>query len=356
MRPTRRTLLKLIPAVVAAPAVRAADVPATAALLKARVAGRGVGLVAVQVQGDHVAVEAQGVARQGDASALRAGAWFEIGSITKTFTALLLADAVVRGEFKLDGAVQDAVPGMVLRDSAGEPIRWVDLATHRSGLPRLPSNMAPKAGTDPYDDYREADLLAFLTAYKPTVARGGRWEYSNLGFGLLGHALGRAAGSNYAQALTSRVLQPLGLADAALAMPGRSIERLVGGHDAERRPVPHWHFDVLAGAGALVMPGAALGRYAQAACGVIDTPLREAFALCLREHAPGPGPINPIGLAWLLAPLNGRRVFNHDGGTAGFASSLWLDPQRQRAAAVLSNAAVEVNDLALNLLDASVRE
>jgi hypothetical protein len=111
---------------------------------------------------------------------------------------------------------------------------------------------------------------------------------------------------------------------------------------------------VLAGAGALVMSGAMLGRYAQAAMGLIDSPLREAFALAETERAPGPAPINPIGLAWVIAGLNGRRVLSHDGGTAGFSSSLWLDPTRQRAVAVLANAFIEIDDLALHLLDESV--
>jgi CubicO group peptidase (beta-lactamase class C family) len=94
-------------------------------------------------------------------------------------------------------------------------------------------------------------------------------------------------------------------------------------------------------------------RYADAAIGGYEHPLRDAFALCLQRRADGPGPINPIGLAWLLAPLNGRTVFNHDGGTGGFSSSLWLDPSRGRATVVLANAQVPVNDLALHLLDGS---
>jgi len=327
----------------------------TAAMLRTRLAERGVGLVAVQVDGERVDVRVQGRARQADATALRPDALFEIGSITKTFTALLLADAVVRGDLRLDGAVQDALPaGTPLRDAAGDPIRWIDLATHRSGLPRLPPNMAPSKPADPYNGYGETQLLEFLRDYTPNRARGARYEYSNLGFGLLGYALGHAAGTGYPALLAGRVLQPLALTDAHLALPGRRFERLVDGHDALRRPVAHWQQDVMASAGGLVMSGASLGRYAQAAIGNIDTPLREAFLLCEREHAPGPAPINPIGLAWLLAPLNGRTVLNHDGATAGFSGSLWLDPQRRRAVAVLSNAAVEVGDLALHLLDDSI--
>ncbi len=362
----RRTLLKLAPAGAAVAlgwpsAVGALETAPTEALLRARNQDRGVGLVAVQVQGERVDVNVQGLAHVDAPEALRDDALFEIGSITKTFTALLLADAVVRGLFALIDPVEAALPqGSRLRDAAGAPIRWVDLATQRSGLPRLPGNLLPAEPNDPYNDYGEPQLLAFVRSFAPSVERGARYEYSNLGFGLMGYALGRAMGSDYPRALMSRALQPLGLTDAYLALPGRNFDRLPGGHDAGRVPVPPWHFDVLAGAGGLVMTGAMLARYAQAALGVRDTPLREAFALALREHAPGPGPgPGPSekiaqGLAWKRVSLKGRALLNHDGGTFGFSSSLWLDPSRQRATAVLSNAAIEVDDLTLHLLDESL--
>jgi D-alanyl-D-alanine-carboxypeptidase/D-alanyl-D-alanine-endopeptidase len=355
---TRRRLLRALPCVaaigVAATALkaRALDRDKTDALLKARLAEQGVGLVVVQVDGPRVELAAAGQARDG--VALHDDALFEIGSITKTFTALLLADAVVRRRFALDDPIENALPGVQLRDAGGAPIRWVDVATHRSGLPRLPTNMAPKDPADPYADYDEARLLDFLRGHKASVARDTRWEYSNLGFGLLGYALARVDDTTYSKLLGERALAPLGMARTSMALPGRTIDGLVDGHDAQRRPVPHWRFDVLMGAGALVMPAADLARYAQAALSPASTPLGEAFALAEREHGAGPSAINPIGLAWVRAPLNGRLVLTHDGGTAGFSSSLWLDPQRRRATAVLANAMTDVNDLALHLLDASV--
>jgi serine-type D-Ala-D-Ala carboxypeptidase/endopeptidase len=359
----RRILLKLAPAGAAvalgwtgaARALDARETGPTDALLRARIQDRGVGLVAVHVQGEQVDLNVQGRARVDAPEALRGDALFEIGSITKTFTALLLADAVVRRQLALTDPVEAALPdGSTLRDAAGAPIRWVDLATQRSGLPRLPGNLRPSMPSDPYNDYGEPQLLAFLRDFVPSVERGARCEYSNLGFGLMGYALGRALGSDYPRALASRVLQPLGLTDAYLALPGRNFDRLAGGHDAERLPMAHWHFDMLAGAGALVMTGAMLARYAQAALGVRDTPLREAFALARGEHAPGQSEKTSLGLAWMRVSLNGRTLLNHDGGTFGFSSSLWLDPSRRRAAAVLSNAAVELDDLTLHLLDASL--
>lgn len=328
--------------------------PAVDRLLQERVALQGVGLLAVQTEGARAVLTAAG-RETTEGAPLREQAWFEIGSITKTFTALLLADAVVQRQFALGDPVEAALPdGLRLRDSTDAPIRWIDLATHRSGLPRLPTPMAPANPADPYADYGEAQLLDFLRSYRSGQPRDQRWAYSNLGYGLLGYALGRAAGSSYAALLQQRVLGPLGLKDTALQGRQPAPAALVPGHDVQGRAVPHWHFDVMAPAGGLVMSGASLARYAQAAVGAVPHPLQEAFALTRGRHGDGPGPANPVGLAWLHAPLKGRTVFNHDGGTFGFSSSLWLDPDRARATAVLANAMVDVKDLALHLLEPGI--
>lgn len=322
--------------------------PALEPLLKARLQQGGVALAA----GRWV----DGRAEFGFAARTKpvpdADSVFELGSITKTFTALLLADAVVRGELKLEDAVEAALPaGLRLRDSAGQPLRWLDLATHRSGLPRLAANMGRAHPADPYADYDAAALWAFLKDWQPAVERDSRFEYSNLGYGLLGHALALRHGTDYLTLLSRRVLAPLGLQSSI----GVGRAGLLQGHDAAGRAVPAWQFQSpTAGAGALQGSARGLLRFAEAALGGFDHPLREAFALCLQRRADGAAPINPIGLAWLLAPLNGRTVFTHDGGTGGFSSSLWLDPSRRRAALVLANAQRPVGDLALHLLDPEV--
>lgn len=319
-------------------------------LLRDRLAQQGVGLAAAEIDELRVDIATAGGVAADDL--------FEIGSLTKTFTALLLAEMVVRRDLALDDPVEAALgAGRRLRDSEDRPIRWVDLATHRSGLPRLAINMAPKRPADPYADYGADALDAFLADWRAERPRDTQWLYSNLGVGLLGEALARHAGRDFDTLLRERVLAPLGLAGMAmsLARPGRAEPpRRLRGHDASGQPVPGWHFQSMAGAGALLGSVRHLARYAQAALGLIETPLAPAFALALAARADGPSPANRIGLAWLHAPLNGRAVMQHDGGTFGFASSLWLDPTRRRASVVLSNAAHPVTDLALHVLDASV--
>jgi len=356
--PRRRSLLQAATAcALAGPlAARAQAVTNdTAKLLRERIAQEGVGLVAAQADSTTTRFSAAGGMRAGSETAPDADTRFEWGSITKTFTALLLADMVVRGELALRDAVQDALPsGTQLLDSTGEPIRWFDLATQRSGLPRLPSNQTDVQTADPYANYGEQALLSFLADWRPSVQRGSRFEYSNLGFGLLGHALGRRHGGGFEAALTQRVLQPLGLGGVQLQTPGRVVPNTAQGHDAQRKPVPAWHFQALAGAGALVGSATELARYAMAALGHIDTALAPAFKLALTRQADGAGPNHPIGLAWMLGTLNGRPLANHDGGTYGFSSSLFLDLERRRASLVLANASAGVTDLALHLLDSSV--
>ncbi len=337
----------------AGPTPPAAQSPLAAAL-RERLRHEGVGLVAAVADGAAVQFTSAGRLAAGLTGAPDADTRFEYGSVSKTFVALLLADMAVRGELKLDDPVESVVGALKLRDSAGAPITWADLATHRSGLPRLPSNLLPRDGTDPYAEYDSAALQSFLAGWKPEVPRNSRWEYSNLGFGLLGHALALRAGKTFAQTMRERILTPLQLDEIQISTAGSTITNLAPGHDAQARVVSRWQFDALAGAGALVGSARSLVRYAQAAAGLIDTPLAPAFALALKERAAGPSAGNPIGLAWILAPLNGRRVALHDGGTFGFASTVILDPERRRAAVVLSNAAGSVNDLAIHAVDPSV--
>lgn len=329
--------------------------PDLAPVLAARVLAEGVGLVAFQSQaGSAVRFSAAGRITLDEVAVPDADTRFEYGSISKTFTALLLAEMVIRGELKLDDAVESVLPdGLKLRDSAGEPLRFIDLATQRSGLPRLPANIRPKQPADPYADYDEQRLWAALAAWKPDHRRGARFEYSNLGFGLLGEALARRLKADYATALAQRVFAPLGLGGLVVRTAGTRVERLAQGHDAERRPVAPWQFAVMAGAGAVSGSARELARYAQCALGQIDNPLAPAFRLAMQRHADGPEPRVGMGLGWMLPTVAGRALVNHDGGTFGMSSSLFLEPAAGRAAAVLANALVVVQDLALHALDGS---
>lgn len=343
------------------------------AALRERVARDGVGFAAVQVGPTGMVWHTAGSLRQGSPEPVTRRTLFELGSLTKAFVALLLADAVLDGRASFDDPVEAALPGgQTLRDTNGEPLRLIDLATHRSGLPRMPANLSPKELSNPYPSYGEARLLAFLRDWKAEVPRGNRFEYSNLGYGLLAQVLAWREGTTLDSLLARRVFQPLGLTDLHIRRPlpagddlaavgaalGASLARApreATGHDGQRKPLPAWQFGVLAGAIGLVGSIEPIGRFIEAAVGLFDHPLKDAFALCLQQRTEGEHPLHPFGLAWELSPIwsraQPRLLFNQDGATAGFSSSLWIEPARRRGAAVLSNAFIETRGLALQAMD-----
>lgn len=314
------------------------------ALLVERLRHEGIGLAAARLLPER-RLQLAAAAKPGAESPDPARHRFEIGSITKAFVGVLLADAVGRGEVKLQGAVEEQI-GSPLRDSAGNPLRYVDLATHRSGLPRLPPNLKPARDTDPYADYGDRELLASLRDFKASRRRDERFEYSNYAFGLLAWLLARRTGQPTAALLQARVLAPLGL------VPGEEQPRAQG-HDEQGQPVPAWQFsEATFGAGGLRLSAAQLARFAQAALGHFEHPLRQAFALALQPHsALGPAAGVHMGLGCMLMERAGQHVANHDGGTAGFSTSLWLNLTDSRGGLVLANAALPVRDLALHLMD-----
>ena len=356
----RRRLLQSAALVSALPVAwaqpKAAADAALNELLARRVQAEGVGLAAARFGASQVELGAAGPIRAGGEAIAPQRHAFEIGSITKPFVGVLLADAVLRQEVTLEQAVESLLPeGLRLRDSADAPLRLVDLATHRSGLPRLPDNLLPAQvpnPADPYAHYDDAALLAGVRQFKPTLPRDAQWGYSNFGFGLLAWVLARRAGLSLPDWFHQRLLAPLGLTGMQVATPGAAAPNAVQGHNPQGQAVPAWHFLALAGAGALRATAAELARFGQAAVGGFEHPLREAFALSLQTHSPlGPSPTARMGLGWMLA-ADGR-LATHDGGTFGFSSSLWLNLPERRGALVLANAAVPVTDLARHLLDPS---
>src|SRR5437762_3782146 len=177
----------------------------------------------------------------GSATPLDGNTVFEIGSITKTFTSALLADMVERGEVKLDDPVSKFLPATVRVPSrGGKQITLLDLATQSSGLPRLPNNLSPKNILNPYADYSVQQLYDFLSHYELTRDIGSQFEYSNLGGGLLGHALSLRAGKSYEALVIERILEPLGMHDTRITLTPEMREHFAVGHSANGTVMPPW--------------------------------------------------------------------------------------------------------------------
>ena len=283
---------------------------------------------------------------------------FEIGSVTKVFTALLLADAVQRGEVELDDPVAKFLPDTVkVPEGGGKRITLQDLATHTSGLPRLPSNFFPKDGSNPYADYTVAQMYDFLSAYELQRDAGAQYAYSNFGAGLLGHALARRAGTDYATLMRSRVVAPLSMKDTMIDIPAALKKRLAVGHDAELRPVPNWDVPTLAGAGALRSTVNDLLAFLAAVLGYTKTPLAPAMSSMLTARKPTGTAGMEIALGWHVdARPEGHELVWHNGGTGGYRSFVGFDPKSRTGVVVLSNTSTSagVDDIGRHLLDPSL--
>jgi len=330
--------------VVCAAPTRAAESSDVQSVLDRRVAGMpGVGIVAGVVDRGGAIVYQAG--SSGTNRALDAHTLFEIGSVTKTFTATILSAMVLDGSVRLDDPVSKYLPAYVhvpARD--GKQITLLNLATQHSGLPRLPSNMDP-LGTDPYAHYSLRDLYVFLNTYQLLRDPGQSYEYSNLGIGLLGDALAYRAHESYARLLQLRVLGPLGMNETTIARSHSDLLRLAVGHDADGDVVPPWTSDALAPAGALNSTVGDMMKFVR--CNMGQGPLAK---ICLFAQEPRSStPHNRIGLVWWTGDF--EAIVYHPGDTAGYHASVAVSPDHSKGVVVLTNGGAPVDDVATHILD-----
>jgi serine-type D-Ala-D-Ala carboxypeptidase/endopeptidase len=290
---------------------------------------------------------------------------FEIGSITKTFTATLLADMAREGLVALDDPVQRHLPAGLRLPVRGRDITLEDLAAHRSGLPRLPKGLLWPALTrnrsDPYAELDEERLAAAVGATRPRREPGRKVGYSNYGMGLLGHALALRAGASYERLVRARICEPLGLADTWVETPEPERGRVATGHSRRGRPAPHWHLAALAGAGGLRSTAPDLLRFLGLHSPGAESPLAEAAAETARPRVAWHK--LQMGLGWMIVPA-GRRlpwgrprhtILIHEGGTGGFRSFAGVLPELDAHVVVLADQARSVGRLGLRLLDVLAR-
>jgi hypothetical protein len=217
----------------------------------------------------------------------------------------------------------------------------------------MPDNIGVMSDPDgPFAGYDEAKLLAFLDHYQLTRDIGSQWEYSNLGVGLLGYLLSRAAHTDYETLLRRRITGPLGMNDTMITLPPSHAGRLAPAFNAYMQPARPWDIGVLTGAGGIRSSAADMLVFAQA---VLDpkSPIAAAMRTALAARVPGANAKVEQALGWVIMhPAPGRELLLHDGGTGGFLTLLALEPSRGRAVTVLVNSAAEpgATDLGLHIL------
>jgi CubicO group peptidase (beta-lactamase class C family) len=281
---------------------------------------------------------------------------FEIGSVTKVFTSLVLMDMAQKGELAITDPVSKYLPKTVKVPERNS--NWItlrDLATQTSGLPPIPDNFHPKDELNPYADYTVDKLYAFLSGYQLTRDIGSRFEYSNLGFGLLGHALSLRAGMDFDAMVKARILGPLDMKSTGIALTPEMKARLALGHGPSMTPVPTWDLGVLAGAGGLRSSANDMLTFLAANLGYVKTPLAAAMESEISVRRPTGMTGMEIAYGWFIQTKNGKSIVWHDGGTGGYRSYVGFDPKSRVGVVVLSNLsnAEGPGDIGRHLLDAT---
>jgi CubicO group peptidase (beta-lactamase class C family) len=263
---------------------------------------------------------------------------YEIGSVTKAFTGTLLGDMVVRGEVKLEDPLQDFLPPKVkLHLAKNQPIRLVDLASQSSGLPRMPDNFAPKDPTNPYADYTPDRMFEFLGTHQ-LQRPPGKYEYSNLGMGLLGYILAQRAGKTYEELGVERICDPLDMHDTRITLSPDQRKRLAPPYNAELKNDKNWDLNCLAGAGALRSTVNDMLKLASASLSDDKAPVGAAIHEAWKPHYSKPNEIG-VGLGWHIARDGITRW--HNGQTGGYSSAIFIVPPKKLAVVVLCNTACE---------------
>jgi D-alanyl-D-alanine-carboxypeptidase/D-alanyl-D-alanine-endopeptidase len=316
----------------------------------------GVGMVVGVVDASGRRVVSYGSLAKDDKRPLNGDTVYEIGSMTKVFTSLVLMDMVLKGEVAVTDPVSKYLPATVkVPERNGKQITLQDLSTQNSGLPRMPTNFNPKDQANPYADYSVEQLYQFLSGYQLTRDIGAQYEYSNLGVGLLGHALTLRAGTDFETMVTSRICQPLGMNSTRVNLTPEMKARLATGHGAALSVMPNWDLNALAGAGALRSSANDMLTFLAANLGLIKTPLAAAMEKEISIRRPAGSPDMEIAYAWHIQTKNGNSIIWHNGGTGGYRSYMGFNPATRVGVVVLSNSSTDAapDDIGRHLLDAS---
>jgi CubicO group peptidase (beta-lactamase class C family) len=278
---------------------------------------------------------------------------FDIASITKPFTGLLLQDMIERGEMRLDDRVAKYLPQSVRMPTRnGKEITLLHLVTHTSGLPHIAPNLNPKRVDNPFADYTVEELNTFLSGYQLTRDPGAKFEYSSLGMGLLGHVIALKAGTNYESLVVDRICRPLGMDSTRITLTPELKSRFATGHNKFGEAVLSWDRQTQLGGSALRSTANDMLKFLSANLGLTPSSLTQLMEKTHVVHLDQTLGMD-VGLAWMIMPTpQGTKIIWHGGGAPGYVTFAGMDKTRRRGVVVLSSSwDLDVQAIGLLLLE-----
>ncbi len=275
---------------------------------------------------------------------------FEIGSISKVFTATLLSRQVIEGKLKLEDPIKNYLPAAVkVPQRSGKEITFGNLSDHTSGLPRMPENFLPSNPGNPYADYTVDQMYSFLSRYELTRDIGSVYEYSNFAQGLLGHILALNAGVSYESLMIKTIAKPLGMKETKITLDENMKKNLAKGH-ANGVEAENWDLPTLAGAGAIRSSSYDMLRFLSANLGFLKTPLSSAMNKTHEARHDKAGGLR-VGLAWHISKGKNGDVIWHNGGTGGYRAFAGFVKETGMGVILLTNSTESVDDIGFYLLN-----
>jgi len=270
---------------------------------------------------------------------------FEIGSLTRPLTGLLLAQMAAQQKVRLDEPVRELLPAGAVARPQGAEITLLDLASQQSGLPAMPDNISVANMDQPFADYGTADLLGYLGKHGVANPARAPSSFSTLGFGLLGTALAMHAGESYAQLINQEITAPLVMPDTVMALSAQQQARLLQGHDQFHGPAQAWNSAVLAPAIGLrstaqdMLTFLVANLHPEQIKANSNDPASATLPAAIRQSLQTQAELSAgmhIALGWLYEDETGN--YWHNGATAAYSAYAFFNPKGDFAAVILLNA------------------
>ena len=289
---------------------------------------------------------------EADGSKVDQNTVYEIGSISKVFTGILLAQQVLDNDLSMEDKINDLLPdGLVVLVKGDNKITLGNLTDHTSGLPRMPNNITPANPNNPYADYTVSQMYAFIANYQPIREVGSQYEYSNLAQGLLGHLLAMNKNTSYEKLMIAYIAEPLGMYDTRIELSERMKEHLALGH-RRGQVVDNWDIPTLAGAGAIRSSTSDMAKFISANLGYVHSPITEAMNLSHEIRHDKAGGMS-VAMGWHIKKGKDHDIYWHNGATGGYTSFAGFVKEKGIGVVLLTNSSQSSDDIGFHLLDAS---
>ena len=279
---------------------------------------------------------------------------YEIGSISKVFTGILLAQQVLDGDLSLDDNINDYLPADVKVTVIGDQeITFGNLTDHTSGLPRMPYNFAPANLNNPFADYTVDQMYEFISNYKPIRTVGSEYEYSNIAQGLLGHLLAENKNTSYENLMIQTIADPLGMYETKIEFDQRMKDNLALGH-SNGQVVENWDIPTLAGAGAIRSSTSDMAKFIAANLGFSESTVTAAMELSHEIQHDKAGEMS-VAMGWHIKKGEEGSVYWHNGGTGGYRTFVGFVKETGKGVVLLTNSSEGADDIGFYLLDSGTK-